>query len=106
MKALICSLNSKYIHSSLAPWCLAGGIEEYTTDVEYDVLECTINESFEDVCKKISSIDFDIIGFCTYIWNVNYVEKLCEYVKSVKQAVVVLGGPEAGYNVESFLKKE
>ncbi len=105
MKVLICSINSKYIHSSLAPWCLAGGIEHFAKNVEYEVFEATINEPIESVQEKLISKSFDMIGFCTYIWNLTYVDKLCKFVKEKKNVKTVLGGPEVSYNVREHLEK-
>ncbi len=104
MKALICSLNSKYIHSSLAPWCLAGGLEAYAKNVEYDVIECTINEKIDDVLSKLKLDSYDIIGFCTYIWNINYVKNLCSLIKKSCSIKIVLGGPEVSYNPKEVLE--
>ena len=43
-KALICTLNSKYIHASLAPWCLYTACKkELSDDIEVKVAEGTIN---------------------------------------------------------------
>lgn len=106
MKVLICAVNSKYIHSSLAPWCLAGGLEKYATNVEYEVFECTINESIGSIKEKLIEKNFDLIGFCTYIWNVGYVDELCKYIKQEKDAITVLGGPEVSYNASEHLKKD
>ena len=106
MKALICSINTKYVHSSLAAWCLAAGIEKYASEVEYEVYETTINDSIENIKNEIEKRSFDIIGFCTYIWNLKYVNELCEYVKNRKIVKTVLGGPEVAHNIEENLQKE
>ena len=106
MKVLICSINSKYIHSSLAPWCLASGLEKYGNGTECKVLECTINETEDLILDKILNYNFDLIGFCTYIWNANYVEKICKMLKERKNSTIVLGGPEAGFNVQYYIENE
>lgn len=106
MKVLICSINSKYIHSSLAAWCLAAGMERYGENIEYEIFESTINEPVEEIKKKLTKKSFDLIGFCTYIWNLAYVDELCCYIKSTKNVITVLGGPEVGFNPYEHLKKE
>ncbi len=103
MKATICAINSKYIHSSLAPWCLVGGLEEYAPEIEYNVIEGTINESVDDIFNRIISENSDIIGFCTYIWNKKIVLSLCEKIKAFKKIIIVLGGPEVSYNPKEIL---
>ena len=103
MKATICAVNSKYIHSSLAPWCLAGGLEKYAKEIEYKVIEGTINEKIDDIANRILKENSDIIGFCTYIWNKSIVFDLCEKIKSLTNATIVLGGPEVSYNPKEIL---
>ena len=106
MKALICSINSKYIHSSLAPWCLAGGLEKYAPMVEYQVVEGTINERVEDVFERLPLAEYNLIGFCTYIWNISFVLKLCNLIKNKYEVKIVLGGPEVSYNANEILENQ
>ena len=103
MKVTVCAINSKYIHSSLAPWCLAGGLEKYAPEIEYNVIEGTINENVDDIFDRIISENSDVIGFCTYIWNKKIVLSLCEKIKACKNVTIVLGGPEVSYNPEEIL---
>ena len=50
MKVIIACLNSKYIHASLAPWCLYVACKkELSEDFEVKVAEGTINEKEEDI---------------------------------------------------------
>ena len=81
MKVLICALNTKYVHSSLAPWCLAAGIEQYAKGVEWEIYESTVNEDYDTVLDAIMQYDFDLIGFCTYIWNIERVLSLSKRIK-------------------------
>ncbi len=104
MKVLICALNTKYVHSSLAPWCLKAGVDAYTQS-ECSVYESTINENPEKILSDILSYDFDMVGFCTYIWNKEIVLSLCEKIRKSRQAVIVLGGPEVSYNAASILSE-
>lgn len=105
MNALLCSINSKYIHSSLSVWCLAGGIKEYAPEVHVKVIEATINEEFEAIYERIMEEDFDIIGFSTYIWNVELVLRLSEIIKKKTNKLIVLGGPEVSYNSKKLMEK-
>lgn len=104
MKILFCAVNSKYIHSSLAPWYLSAAVENANNDFTSDVLEATINEDLNTVFEKLKLRDFDVIGFSTYIWNKNYVLKLAEKIKKERNVSVILGGPEVSYNAEEILK--
>lgn len=105
IKTLLCAINSKYIHSNLSVWCLAAGIEKYAPSVEYDVLECTINESYEQILSKIIAFDFDTIGISTYIWNVELVLRLTKAIKKLKGTTIILGGPEVSYNSKDILEQ-
>ena len=100
MKVLIYAINSQYIHSALAPWCLSKAIEENCTDVQCKILEGTVNESVKKHIDALNREEFDLIGFCTYIWNIELVDELCKFVKRTKKSVTVLGGPEVSYNIE------
>ena len=107
MKAIICSINSQYIHSSLAPWCLAAGIDAYSTSgVEYKVLEATINQSDSAVLERLLSAQGDVYAFCCYIWNIEMIKRLIPALKSVKpDAVVILGGPEVSFRSREVMEE-
>lgn len=96
MVAVISTLNSKYIHSSLAPWCLLAGIRKYgNADITAYVVEGTINEPLGGVCARITERNPDVVGFSCYIWNIMQTLELISLVKkSLPNAVIVLGGPE------------
>ncbi len=104
---LICMLNSRYIHSGLAPWCLMSGIKEYGSDkISAKVLESTVNDNIENILAEITRANPLVIGFCCYIWNI---ERVTELVRRVKEVLplckIVLGGPEVSYNAENVLKE-
>ena len=82
MNIVLCAINSKYIHSALAPWYLSAKINN-STNVECDILEFTINESCESILEKILSKNFDLIGFSTYIWNVELILNLASEIKKL-----------------------
>ncbi len=103
MKTLICAINSKYIHSSLAAWCLAGALEKWASDVEYDVFEGTINEDIDKAFEKITAKNYELFAFSTYIWNINYIKELARRVKEKTGARILLGGPEVSYNAKEIL---
>ena len=105
MKALICALNTKYVHSSLAPWCLMAGVREYGKGAECEIYESTINESEEKILSVLLEKNFDLIGFSTYIWNRDMVLYLAKKIKDEKGATVVLGGPEVSYCVTDILRE-
>ena len=103
MKVLICTFNTKYVHSALAPWCLRAGAKKYAPDCECNIFEGTINENTDTLLEKILRYDFDLIAFSTYIWNKKLVLSLAERVKQHRNVKIALGGPEVSYNVCEIL---
>lgn len=107
LSAVICVLNSQYIHSSLAPWCLLAGADSYCkSGINVKVTEGTINEKIENVASRIIKQNPKVIGFSCYIWNITETIELLTLIKSkLPNAVIILGGPEVSYNAEEILKK-
>ena len=100
MKTVICALNSKYIHSSLAPWYLLAAVN----DKDCCVIEGTINESLDAVYERITSNNPSTVAFSTYIWNKQSVLSLAERLKREKNVTIILGGPEVSYNPREILE--
>ncbi len=107
MKAAVCSINSQYIHSSLAPWCLKAGYMAYGKGLaQIQVLEGTINQPLEEVLNAILSARPDALAFCCYIWNIQTVRALLLRLQEVcPQLPVLLGGPEATFNAGQLLEE-
>lgn len=107
MKTVICSINSKYIHSSLAPWCLLSGVRAFSkTQPEIKVLEGTINEDGNKIFDRIIFENPEAVAFCTYIWNIKTVRLLINKLKAYNsELTVILGGPEVSYNADEILSK-
>lgn len=106
MKTVIVMLNSKYIHSSLAPWCLFAGVKAYCDkNICAKVTEGTVNEKIESVADRILNESPDAVAFCCYIWNINFVYELCDIIRSKSDAKIILGGPEVTYNPQNVLKE-
>jgi radical SAM superfamily enzyme YgiQ (UPF0313 family) len=108
MKTLIVALNSKYIHTSLAPWYLkafcSNGEEQLTCDIE--VAEYTINDSLENILGSIYLKKPQIICFSCYIWNISCVLKLVRDIKKVSpQCTIILGGPEVSFDTGKLMKE-
>ncbi len=98
-KVLLCALNSKFIHSCLA----VHSLKKYAVSCGYPkekiiIKEFTINDTLDFILQNICSQDIDVIGFSVYIWNCEYVSKLCRLLKLIKPDVqILLGGPEVSY---------
>lgn len=108
MNTIICAINSKYIHSSLAPWYLLAGIKNHCAEgITAEVIEATINEDLETVAARIIDKHPDAIGFSCYIWNITFVKKLLPVIQeTLPDAIFILGGPEVSYNAGDVLREE
>lgn len=102
-KALFCTLNSKYIHSSLAPWCLFTACRAEGVSCEIKVSEGTVNEDIKEVYDRIISEKPDFVSFSCYIWNIKKTLRLCSMLKE-KGIVIALGGPEVSYCQKAMLE--
>ncbi len=104
-KAVIGVLNSQYIHSSLAPWCLLAGVQTYAQEgVCATVVEGTINEPLEAVAERIVSKSPQAVGLSCYIWNITQTARLLELIHAaLPDCVLVLGGPEVSYCADKVM---
>ncbi len=107
MKAVFCCLNSKYIHSSLAPWCLfAACKQKCAKEIELQVIEGTINEQEDAVSGRILAQKPDVVLFSCYIWNIKMTCSLCEKIRQCAPEVkIVVGGPEVSFHAHDILSE-
>ena len=104
MKVIIGCLNSKYIHASLAPWCLLAGEREFCkSDIDAVVVESTINADLDDFVANIPTAD--IYAFSCYIWNIEQTLYICKKLKEKFECKIVLGGPEVAYRAKDVLER-
>ena len=102
MKTLITTLNSKYIHTSLSLRLLY-----VSTKDQYDVdfKEYTIKDDINHIADDILNTQSDIIAFSCYIWNIEYIQKVCTLLKQKKpEIIIIFGGPEVTYEPQYFLE--
>lgn len=107
MKVVFCSLNSRYIHSSLAPWCLLAAVGHRCDEtVDAVVLEGTVNEPPEAVLQRLLEKTPDAVGFCCYIWNITRVREIAARLKAeLPRCFVFFGGPEVSYCPDAVLRE-
>ncbi|WP_010248097.1 B12-binding domain-containing radical SAM protein [Acetivibrio cellulolyticus] len=104
MKTVIVALNSKFIHSALAPWYLKANCMPECGEVK--VMEYSINEMIDSVLAGIYEESCDIAAFSCYIWNIEYVLKIADNLKKVLPKVkIILGGPEVSFNAFEIMDK-
>ena len=106
MKVIISCLNSKFVHASLSPWCLAAGVREFCKKAhDVLILESTINGDTESFARKIINEKPYVVAFSCYIWNVTKTLEICRFIKENHNCKIVLGGPEVAYRPKDILEK-
>ena len=104
MKVIIACLNSKYIHASLAPWCLLSGVKAFcSASVNAKVMEATINSDINAFAQQIIEEKPDVISFSSYIWNIEKTLELSKIIKEKINCTIILGGPEVSYRAKNIL---
>ena len=104
LKVVIACLNSKYIHASLAPWCLYSGVRSFCDDsIDAKVMESTINSDVRLFAENIMAEKPQIVSFSSYIWNIEKTLELCRILKNGIDCTVILGGPEVSYRAQNVL---
>ncbi|NLC94948.1 MAG: DUF4080 domain-containing protein [Bacilli bacterium] len=100
MKTVLVGINAKFIHPNLAIRYLY----TYTKD-EYDVdfIEFTIKEDVSEIVNKIYEYKPSLVGFSTYIWNIEIIKKVVVKLKELDDNIKILfGGPETSYDIEHW----
>lgn len=98
-KVLLCALNSKFIHSCLA----VHSLKKFSVSQGYDkekikIKEFTINDNIDFILHGIFSEKPEVIAFSVYIWNVEYVSRLCRILRKISPEIkIILGGPEVSF---------
>lgn len=103
MKTLITTLNSKFIHTSLSLRLLYVATKKHH-DVHFK--EYTIKDDLGHIVEDILHTQSDIIAFSCYIWNIEYIQKVCHLLKERKpDCIIIFGGPEVTYEPQYFLEQ-
>ncbi len=104
MRAILCALNAKYIHTNLAVRYIQAFLKKHAKDVGVEIIEETVNTKDEIVLEKIMKQSPDVVLFSVYIWNAQTVLKLCEKIREQKpEIIIVLGGPEVSFCAKEYL---
>lgn len=105
MKILLFALNGSYTHTNLAIRCLREPLERAGFEVQ--LLERNLRDRTAHILHDIVAAQADIVGFSTYIWNVQQMLALSRDLKALRpDCHVIFGGPEVSYGTERFLSDE
>ena len=98
INVLLVAINAKYIHKSLAVWCIKAYCDENAVECETTVYESNINEPIGNVIAEIYKASPDVVGLSTYIWNTDQIAKITGTLKKIlPSCMIVLGGPEVSF---------
>ncbi|SHI61848.1 Radical SAM superfamily enzyme YgiQ, UPF0313 family [Lutispora thermophila DSM 19022] len=104
VKISLIAINSKFIHSNLAVRYLKSYLHK--KGIKADILEFSINDSFDNIIRKIYQTNSNILAFSCYIWNRELIMKLGASLKKIMpHSKIVLGGPEVSYDIEYTMKE-
>lgn len=98
-RILLCALNSKFIHSCLAVYSLKKyAVNQGCDEDKILIKEFTVNDTLDYILNGIFSAKADAVAFSVYIWNAEYVSRLCRILKKISpETTIILGGPEVTY---------
>ena len=101
---ILTAINSKYIRSNLAVYCLRAYAKPYIDEVE--IAEYTINQQVDDILMSLYQKHPDILCFSCYIWNIEYIERVIREIhKLLPDVPIWLGGPEVSYDSREVLRR-
>ncbi|MBW8381015.1 MAG: B12-binding domain-containing radical SAM protein [Youngiibacter sp.] len=101
-KVVLVSIDSRFIHTNIA----LRYMKEYTKDLKYDcrIMEYTIQSPLMDMLDDILDEEPQMVGFSTYIWNLDVVGRLSRLLRIARPDIRLLyGGPEVSWNAEESL---
>ena len=99
MKIVLTAIAPRYSGSPLAPYLLRSyAYKDKILGKKSRIgVHCYFTEHDNDyIIKKLLNADPEIIGFSTYVWNINKILEISREIKKIKKSVtIILGGPEA-----------
>lgn len=104
LRLTLTALSSQYIHMPLAPFCLKKAVERAGLDVATTICDLNINDTQEELLRRLMETEPDVLGISVYIWNRACAARLIRRVKALQPEItVIVGGPEVTFSVaETF----
>lgn len=101
-KALLTTLNAKYIHTNLAIRILYERNHKQFPLLDWK--EHTIKEDFNEVAQSCAK--YDVVAFSCYIWNIEQTLEVAKRIKAISPNThILLGGPEVSYENDSIIQQ-
>ena len=96
MQIKIVALNARFTHSCLALFHVRNELEMNCPDVDTELCQLTINDSYYETLLRLSQGSPDYIFFSAAVWNSDRVEQLIrDLAGCLPGCGVVVGGPQA-----------
>ncbi len=106
LRIVLCTLNSKYSHTSLSLRLLRQAIRQVLPEADLVLAEYTINDQPDQLLRKLHELNGDIYAFSCYIWNAVLTTRLVKELGIIRpDARIILGGPEAAWQQEEMLRE-
>jgi anaerobic magnesium-protoporphyrin IX monomethyl ester cyclase len=100
MKTVLCAVNARFSHMSLALQYLDGTCRG---TCETAVKEYTINDPVQHAIWDLAACSGDAYCFSCYIWNIDTVLQAAEALKKIlPDCTIVFGGPEVSYSADEL----
>ena len=91
MKVLLFAMNGSYTHTNLAIRCLREPLEKAGFEVQ--LLERNLRDRTTHVLHDLVAAEADVIGFSSYIWNIDAMLELARDLKSIRpHCHIIFGG--------------
>ncbi len=104
VKTMMIAINAKYVHTNIAVRYISRYCQSRGLDCGF--CEFTVNEPQGNVIARLYEMECSTYGFSCYIWNIDYVLRICQSLKKLKpDAKIILGGPEVSFDAEELLDK-
>lgn len=102
-KITLVAINARYTHSCLALYCLKSHVRGLGHDVS--LREYSLRRDTDEIAEETAGGKPDVVGLSVYIWNATIIERLVPLLRRrLPGALIVLGGPEAGYDPDRWLR--
>jgi anaerobic magnesium-protoporphyrin IX monomethyl ester cyclase len=103
-RVALVALHAGYSHSSLALRSMAAYARRWGCEHEMALFESLVNTSHQVLLESLVEFDPALIGFSTYLWNIEASLHLARVLKQLlPECRILLGGPEAGPRGEALL---
>jgi len=97
------SSNPDYNFFTVSSHVLKSYLLKYNPETEVNALDFYNDENVTEITKKILFNKPEIVGFSSYVWNIDYISKISKSIKeSSKNILIIVGGPQISYDPIKF----